>query len=293
MNAYTLDKAVLLSRLIVWLILVVGLTRTVVPNAVRRLYPFRVNMMATLPFSTRWRQEIAAEHLEAYGRYRRWWFGGFATILVVGLLQFAYFKFFFMKVHGFDLLAKNMAVHVQYTALRPENDADKAHAATLVTDLQHALAKYQDYHVAQAAGFEPFAPEIKVPEIDFWKHSSDPKAAVGFDPSEPHSLLYQPTPGGGYKLVGATFMAEKDVSTDQLNRLVPLSVARWHRDVNLCLPARGIHTKTTDLTKFYSGGSIATKQASDAAGGVFYPQFYGWTLQVHPWEQDPKLIWQQ
>ena len=56
---------------------------------------------------------------------------------------------------------KNMSLHMAYTDLRPANDADKARAAVLVTDLQHALAKYKDYHVAEADGFKPFHPEFK------------------------------------------------------------------------------------------------------------------------------------
>ncbi len=172
----------------------------------------------------------------------------------------------------------------------PENDADKARAAILVTDIQHALAKYRDYNVAEANGFEPFTPEIKVPVENFCRSSHNPTAAVTFDPGEPYSLLYQPSAGGGYKLIGASYVAEKDASEDQLNRHVPLSVARWRRDVNVCLPARGTDVKKTDRSKF---DLIATKQACDAAGGRFFPLVSDWTVQVHPWEQDPKLVWAQ
>ncbi len=60
---------------------------------------------------------------------------------------------------------KNMSLHMAYTDLRPANDADKARAAVLVTDLQHALAKYKDYHVAEADGFKPFHPEFKQQKV--------------------------------------------------------------------------------------------------------------------------------
>jgi hypothetical protein len=190
MNVWLIDRAVILARLIVWLIFLAGLMKTAVPKRILRLYPYRVKMLAILPFSTRWQQEIAPEHLEVYRKPRRWFFAGMTALLAVSLLQFIYFKFFFMKVHGFDLLAKNMALHVEYTALRPENDADKVRAAALVTDLQHALAKYQDYHVAEADGFEPFHAEIKGINVEFFKHSSDPKAAISL--IDPTALLYQP-----------------------------------------------------------------------------------------------------
>jgi hypothetical protein len=290
MNVWMLDRAVILARLIVWIIFVAGMIKTAVPKKILQLYSFRVNLLTILPFSARWQKEIAPEHVEVYRKPRRWFFAGMTALLAVGLLQFAYFKFFFMKVHGFDQHAKSISLHVQYTELRPENDADKARAAILVTDLQHALAKYQDYRVAEADGFEPFAPEIKVSVVRFWKHSSGLKPAVTFNSGDPHSLLYQPTPGGGYKLIGATYVSEKDASEDQLNRHIPLSVTRWSRDVNLCRPARGTDAKTTDWTKF---DSIATKQACDAVGGRFMLLLSDWTVEVHPWEPNPKLVWAQ
>jgi hypothetical protein len=293
MNVYTIDRAVLLTPLIVSLIYFAGMIKTAVPNRIRRLYPFRVNMDSILPFSTRWQKEIAPENLDAFRKFRRWSFAGLTAVLVVGLLKAAYFEFFFMRVHGFDLLAKNMALHVEYTALRPQNDADKARAATLVTDLQHALAKYQDYHVAETEGFAPLDPKLKVPVQLFVKNLRGAEAAVTFDPNQPHWLLYQPTPDGGYKLIGATYVDRKDSSEEQLNQHVPLSVARWHRDVNLCVPGRGTDAKTTDWTKFDTDGSIATRQACDAVGGRFFPVLSGWTVEVHPWVQNPKLVWQQ
>jgi hypothetical protein len=291
MNVYLLDRAVLLIPLIVYLVFAVGLMKTAVPKRIGRLYPYRVNMLSILPFSTRWQKEIAPEHLDAYRKNRRWALAGFTAVLAVTLLKATYFEFFFMRLHGLDM--KNMSLHIAYTALRPENDADKARAATLLTDLQHALAKYQDYHVAEADGFKPFHPEFKDPVVDFMKDGHGIKAAVTFNPSVPEWLLYQHTPDGGYKLIGATYIDVKDTSEDQLNERVPLSVARWHRHVNLCFPTRSSDTKTEDWLKFGSYGSITTKQACDAAGGSFYPQESDWMIQVHPWEQNPKLVWLQ
>jgi hypothetical protein len=290
MSVWQLDRAVILARLIVWLIFVAGVMKTHVPRRIGRLYSIKVNLLAMLPFSARWQKEIAPEHVEVYRKSRRWYFVGMTALLAVPLLQFTYFKFFFMRFHGFDQLEKNMSLHIEHTALRPENEADKARATILVTDLQQVLAKYRDYHVAEAAGFEPFAPEIKVPVVRFWKHSSGVKPAVTFNPSEPSSLLYQPTPGGRYRLIGATYVAEKDASEDQLNQHVPLSVARWSRDVNLCDPPRHADAKTTDWTEF---DSIATKQGCDAAGGRFIPLLSDWTVEVHPWEQNLSLVWRQ
>ncbi|HEY6300024.1 MAG TPA: hypothetical protein VIW95_10335 [Candidatus Binatus sp.] len=186
---------------------------------------------------------------------------------------------------------KNMSLHMAYTDLRPANDADKARAAVLVTDLQHSLAKYKDYHVAEADGFKPFHPEFKTPVVHFTRNWNGLKAAFTFDPNEPTSLLYQRTPEGGYKLIGAMYTDRKGATVDQLNERVPLSVARWHRHINFCIPARGTDMKTADWTKFGFNGSIATKEACDAAGGRFFPQVFGWMVHVYPWETNPQLVW--
>ena len=187
---------------------------------------------------------------------------------------------------------KNMALHMAWTDLRPANDADEARAAVLVTDLQHALVKYQDYHVAEADGFKPFHPELKQQKVvHFTRNWYGLKAAFTFNPTEPTSLLYQRTDDGGYKLIGAMYTDNKRVTEDQLNERVPLSVARWHRHINICVPPRGADMKTADWTRFGPKGSIATKEACDAAGGRFYPQIFGWMVHVYPWETDPKLVW--
>jgi hypothetical protein len=186
---------------------------------------------------------------------------------------------------------KNMSLHMAYTDLRPGNDADNARATLLVTDLQHSLAKYQDYHVAEADDFKPFHPEFKQPVVHFTRNWNGLKAAFTFDPNEPTSLLYQRTSDSGYKLIGAMYTDHKGATDDQLNQRVPLSVARWHRHINLCFPPRGTDIKSADWTKFGFNGSIATKEACDAAGGRFYPQVFGWMVHVYPWETNPQLVW--
>jgi hypothetical protein len=284
-----LDAIYWISMPVLFLILVGGALIVGPTNAVRRLYSIKVNLLPALPVTTGWQKEVAPEHLDAYRKSHRWYLAFWIAILVATLLRIVYGEFFFMKLHGLDM--KNVSLHVEYTDLRPENDADTARAAALVTDLQHALAKYQDYHLAEADGFQPFQPDFKVPVVGFWKHSNDSKAA--FTISDPSSLLYQPTADGGYKLVGATYIDQQDTSEDQLDQRLPLSVARWHRDVNLCLPPRGTDPKKVDWTKFGSNGSIATEQACDAASGRFFPQFSGWMFQVHPWAQNPELVWAQ
>jgi hypothetical protein len=183
-----------------------------------------------------------------------------------------------------------MAAHMGYTTLRSKNDADQRRADELVATLQTALTKYQDFHVAEADGYQPWHPEMKQPIVHFTKMWYGFKAAFTFNPGQPTSLLYKRTPGGGYELVGAMYTAPKRASEDQLDKRVPLSIARWHRHLNLCVPPKGTDPSSVDWKKF-GMGSIATKQACDEAGGVFYPQLFGWMVHVYPWEKNSHSVW--
>jgi hypothetical protein len=48
---------------------------------------------------------------------------------------------------------------------------------------------------------------------------------------------------------------------------------------------------TADWTKFGFNGTIATKEACDAAGSRFFPVIFGWMVHVYPWENDQARIW--
>lgn len=183
-----------------------------------------------------------------------------------------------------------MAAHMGYTPLWPKSEADQKRANELVATLQNALAKYKDYQAAEADGYKPWHPEMKQPIVHFTRMWYGVKAAFTFNPAEPTSLLYKRTADGGYELAGAMYTAPKRASYEQLNRRVPLSVARWHKHINLCVPKKGADPATIDWTKF-GMGSIVTKEQCDAAGGVFYPQLFGWMVHVYPWQKSPELVW--
>jgi hypothetical protein len=175
-----------------------------------------------------------------------------------------------------------MSAHMAWSDPRPATDGDRERAAEIVKTLQTALVKYKDYHVAEADGFKPFHPELSQNVYHFTRWQNGLRAAFTFDPAAPTSLLYSKV-NGGYELVGAMYTAPRGTSEAKLDRRVPLSVARWHRHVNLCLPAKGQGGVTADWTRFGFAGSISTKAACDAAGGRFYPQVFGWMVHVYPW----------
>jgi hypothetical protein len=186
---------------------------------------------------------------------------------------------------------QSMMLHMEFTKLRPENPQDSKRANELAAGLRDKLAKYTDVKVAIKDHYRPFHPEIRDQKvIHFTRFWYALKANIVFNPDEPTSLLYERQPKGVLKLIGAMYTDRKNATEDDLNARVPLSVARWHRHVNLCFPAVGTHYDQVDW-KMFGAGLIATKADCDGAGGRFYPQLFGWMIHVYPWESDPKLVW--
>jgi hypothetical protein len=178
---------------------------------------------------------------------------------------------------------------MKWTALRPPDPNDAAKADRIVQVLRQALARYRDYRVALKDGFEPFLPQVVQPRYHFTKKWYGFKAAFGFNPAEPTSLLYRKT-AGGYELLGAMYTAPKQTDEARLNERVPLSVAQWHAHVNICLPPKRAAGRA-DWKRFGLHGSIATEEGCEAAGGRWFPQIFGWMLHVYPFEETPEKIW--
>ena len=162
--------------------------------------------------------------------------------------------------------------HMHMTAPRPQTPADAARAKEIVDQLRAGIAKYKDYHVALADGYKIFLPNLKQPEYHFTNYMNGFLEAFTFDPARPTSLLYKKT-STGYELVGAMYTMPKRATEDQLNERVPLSIASWHLHTNLCMPPAN-QRRNADWTKFGLRGSIATREACDAAGGRFHPVIF-------------------
>ena len=197
-----------------------------------------------------------------------------------------------------------MAGHMDMTSLKPLQPGDKERAAAIVAAARKAADPYKDYHKALEDGYAIFLPEVKQNVYHFTNYAHAYRNNMNFDPSRPTSLLYEKAPAkaagpAGYKLVGVMYTAPYEVPEEELNRRVPLSIARWHLHTNLCLPAdndvRGDHLDDPDLVgtnaKFGLQGSITTATACRAAGGRFVHHVFGWMVHVYPYESDPKKIW--
>jgi hypothetical protein len=187
----------------------------------------------------------------------------------------------------------SMGAHMKFTAQRPVQPGDEQRAEAVAAAARAAIEPYQDYRKALADGYAIFAPRLPQKIYHFTKRSYGLEAAFRFDPSKPTSLLYEKTSGGGFKLIGAMYTDRFGASEDQLNQRIPLSIARWHEHVDICLAPKGsgLAPYTGEHPEFGGNGSITTAEACSAAGGRFLPHVFGWMVHVYPFESDPKQVW--
>jgi hypothetical protein len=185
-----------------------------------------------------------------------------------------------------------MMAHMYMTTLRPAQPGDQQKADTIVADAKQAMEPYRDYRKALADGYRIFLPNVKQPQYHFTNYANGREANWRFDALKPTSLLYKKNADGGYMLVGAMYTDRVTASQDELNERIPLSIARWHQHVNFCKAPIGHWSEYFGPdAKFGLMGSINTKDACDAAGGVFIPHVFGWMVHVYPYETDPAKVW--
>ena len=194
--------------------------------------------------------------------------------------------------------ADEMGGHMTMTDLRPMQPGDKARADAIVAAARAFAGQYTDYRKALADGYSIYRPDVKQNVYHFTNRANAPEATIHFDPAHPMSLLYErvrATKRGGppqYKLVGVMYSAPYGSSAEELNRRVPLSIARWHLHTNLCLSPTGKRDEVgVPGGKFGLLGSIVTAEECQAAGGRFLPHIFDWMVHVYPYETDPAKIW--
>lgn len=184
----------------------------------------------------------------------------------------------------------DMNPHMFMTVLQPKGADDDRRAEEILDILRRSISKYKDYKVALADGYQIFLPKVQQQQYHFTNYRYAFAAAFIFNPAHPTSLLYRKT-SDGYELLGAMYTAPKNATEQQLNDRVPLSVARWHEHVNLCMPPKGTPLQQADWKQFGLAGSIASQDACAKAGGIWIPQIFGWMVHVYPFETDPDKIW--
>lgn len=189
-----------------------------------------------------------------------------------------------------------MASHMAYSASRPLTPADSVRAAHVIDELRQAVVRYQDVRVAEADGYRMFAPQLKnQPQYHFTRNWNAIRNTFGFDPARPTSLLYKRNARGEMVLTGAMYTASKRTTEDELNERVPLSVARWHRHVNWCVPKRSEKDRwfeAKDGRPIFGPLGVATEEECKAAGGRFIEQAFGWMVHANVFAgNDLPSIW--
>ncbi|HXE91735.1 MAG TPA: hypothetical protein VNK82_12325 [Terriglobales bacterium] len=185
----------------------------------------------------------------------------------------------------------DMGPHMKMTRLWKPMPGDSERAQNVVDSARRALERYKDYRHAEADGYRVFFRRVpqKMYHFTNWRYAME--SALRFDPERPTSLLYEKQ-GNGYKLIGVMYTAPANMPEDELHARIPLSVARWHAHVNLCLPPRERRREALGKNaRFGLQGSITTREECEQEGGHFMPQIFGWMVHMYPFEETEAKIW--
>ncbi len=177
--------------------------------------------------------------------------------------------------------------HTRMSEMRDDTTPEqKAHLLRLLSDLRTSLPKYRDIKQAIADGYRPEGRDVPVGALKHFVNYANLRANwQHLDPQKPMALLYRREPNG-YKLAGVMFTAPIASDMDALDDRIPLMYGHWHSHRNVCqLKSRGPMTPK-ESRSFGFSGSINTKNACDAAGGVFLDNVFGWMVHVYPFEND-------
>lgn len=194
-------------------------------------------------------------------------------------------------------VSANAARHMEMSPTRPRTPGDSARAATVARELRTALLKYRDTTAAVVDGYRMFMPQVKEQRVyHFTNNWRAVQEGFRFDPARPTSILYKRGADGKLELVGAMYTAPRRFTPDKLDERVPLSIARWHKHVNWCVPKRGEGKRWLEQDHgapvFGPQSAIATKEACDRVGGTFHPVLFGWMLHANVLEgNDEATIW--
>jgi len=177
-------------------------------------------------------------------------------------------------------------LHMEMTPLRKATREDTAKALRLVEEIRPAIARYASPASAEADGYKLFAPSLKNQRVyHYTNYRNAFTSAFRFNPAKPTSILYTRGADGSMHLVGAMYTMPKRTKLDRLDDRIPLSIARWHKHVNWCIPPRGSESRWTERADghpvFGPQSPIATRAACDAVGGVFYESPFGWMVHVN------------
>lgn len=245
---------------------------------------------------------------------------GLVTAVIVSVAAATFCSPAPARAHDMAAMGDMDSAHMVMTPSRPQTPQDVERGRDVLATLRRALARYRDSRVALSEGYRIFLPTIPQEVYHFTSYPAAAQEYAGhFNPARPGSLLYAKNSRGEYVLVGAMYSAPPEYTLDQLDEMIPLSVAHWHAHVNICLPngitlndlLRGdIGTSQVDMPgmipvasnpaaaqinqrlgfladgRFGFHGKIADAAACESAGGHFIPQAFGWMVHVYPFNGD-------
>jgi hypothetical protein len=186
----------------------------------------------------------------------------------------------------------DMGPHMYMTTARPEKPGDQQQADKVLQAARKVMEQYRDYKSALRDGFEIFLPNFPQKMYHFSNHEYALEArSTTFNPEHPTSLLYEKQ-GDTYKLIGVMYTASVTLGEDEIDKRIPLSVAQWHKHINVCLPPPDKRDEPLSKNhRFGFSGSIATEDECDKAGGKFHPVIFGWMVHLYPDGKTPEEIW--
>lgn len=186
-----------------------------------------------------------------------------------------------------------MGNHMQMSLKGDAQPGDQQRAEAIVATAKKVVAHYADVNTALADGYKPFHPSGKMgEEVHYTSRHYAQLEKQHIDYDHPGSILYKRTPQG-MQAVGVMYSAPQDSTPQQLNAIVPLSIATWHRHVDFCGAPRSapFTEKWGPQAQFGPQGSIHTEQACSAAQGLWIPVVFGWMTHVYPNADDPSKVW--
>src|SRR5437763_12643883 len=174
----------------------------------------------------------------------------------------------------------DMGPHMKMTSYRPVTAGDVARVEAIAQNAHVCFDKYKDYHLALRDGYQIFTPDVAQDIYHFANVRNFSEAQTTFDLAHPSALLYKKV-ADGYQFVGVMYSAPANVTTEQLNQRIPLSIVPWHLHVNFCLPAGDTRQTLFNANSLFGlTGTITTQAQCSKAGCTFYSSMYGWMVHI-------------
>jgi hypothetical protein len=178
--------------------------------------------------------------------------------------------------------------HMQMSLKAETAPGDQERAAQILAAADAVLSRYRDVKTAVRDGYKPFFPTGRMgEEIHYTNYRYRRKEQHTVNFSQPGSILYKRTPEG-LEAVGVMYTAPADSSPQQLDAIVPLSIATWHRHVDFCGGPRNLPASEQfgPNARFGPQGSIHTEGDCKAAQGLWIPVVLEWMTHVYPKAQE-------